>query len=105
MACMVISMVPEAATFAIPYGLVAAWNKKAEEEGRQASTAMQMALLNCCITVGQQASTLLLAMVETGLELGPSLAVMFIVAGVAAALAGTGALFLKDGAVVSQATE
>jgi len=105
MACMVISMVPEAATFAIPYGLVAAWNKKAEEEGRQASTAMQMALLNCCITVGQQASTLLLAMVEIGLELGPSLAIMFIVAGVAAALAGTGALFLKDGAVVSKATE
>jgi len=96
MFCMVVSMVPEAATFAIPYGLVAIWNKSAEEQGRPASTAMQMALLNCCITVGQQLNTLVLALLETSLDLSHSLIVMFVIAGVAAAIAGTGALFLKD---------
>lgn len=96
--CAVLSKVPEAATFAVPYGLVAAWNKKAEEEGRPVSTAMQMAALNCCITVGQQVCTLVLAGVEAGLSLSRSLIVMFIISGVASALAGTGALFLKDAA-------
>merc|ERR1712050_373102 len=96
MVCMVLSEVTEAACLAIPYGLVALWNKKAELEGKASSTAMQMAILNCCITVGQQFSTLSLALLETGISLSHSLTILFIMAGVAAGLAGTGALFLKD---------
>merc|ERR1712048_412968 len=98
--CSVLSKVPEAATFAVPYGLVAAWNKKAEEEGRPVSTAMQMAALNCCITVGQQVCTLVLAGLETRLSLSRSLIVMFIISGVSSAVAGTGSLFLKDAATI-----
>jgi len=93
--CMVLSMITEAASLAIPYGLVAFWNKKAEEEGKQVSTAMQMAVLNCCITIGQQVCTLTLALLETGLSLQSSLTVILVVAGVAGVFAGTGAFFLK----------
>jgi len=94
--CMVLSMVPESASLAIPYGLVAAWNKKAEEEGKPVSTAMQMAMLNCCITIGQQFCTLSLALLETGLSLQASLTIILIVAGVTNTLSTTGAVFLKD---------
>jgi len=95
--CMAMSMVPEAASLAIPYGLVAAWNKKAEDEGKPVSTAMQMAMLNCCITIGQQFCTLSLAVLETGLSLQDSLTIILIVAGVADTLSAAGSFFLKDG--------
>jgi len=95
--CFVFSILPELACFAIPYGLVAKWNKEAENEGKTVSTALQMSLLNCCITVGQQISTLTLTLFETSLTLQDSLTAIFTVAGVAYALAGAGALFLKDG--------
>lgn len=95
--CFVFSILPELACFAIPYGLVAKWNKEAENEGKSVSTALQMSLLNCCITVGQQVSTLSLTLFETSLTLQDSLTAIFIVAGVAYAVAGIGAMFLKDG--------
>merc|ERR1712107_21892 len=67
-ACMVVSVMPETGSFAIPFGLVATLNKRAEEEGKQVSTALQMALLNCCVTVGQQICTMALSVVEVGLS-------------------------------------
>merc|ERR1712238_98385 len=51
-ACFVLSNVPLTAAGSIPYGLVAAWNKAAEQAGKVGSIAIQMAILNCSITVG-----------------------------------------------------
>lgn len=87
---------PETGSFAIPFGLVATLNKRAEEEGKPVSTALQMALLNCCVTIGQQICTMSLAGIEAHMELATALPCVFIVAGVAQALAGVGALFLDD---------
>merc|ERR1739836_158172 len=64
MICLAISIMPEAGSFAIPFGLVATLNNKAAREGKQVSTALQMALLNCCVTVGQQICTVSLAGIE-----------------------------------------
>jgi len=95
-ACLVFSIMPEAGSFAIPFGLVATLNKRAEEEGKPVSTALQMALLNCCVTVGQQICTMILAGIEGKLSLEAALPCVFIVAAIAQGLGGTGALFLDD---------
>jgi len=94
--CMAFSMLPEVGTFAIPFGLVAVLNKRAEQEGKQVSTAVQMALLNCCVTVGQQICTMTLASVETRMPLATALPLIFVVAAAAKTLAGTSALCLDD---------
>jgi hypothetical protein len=98
MTCLVLSVVAETGTGSVPYGLVASWSQQAEAAGNPTSTAMQMALLNCCITVGQQVTVLALAGLElpvTHLSLASSLLVILGATGVMYALAGTGALFLK----------
>ncbi|CAL1131183.1 unnamed protein product [Cladocopium goreaui] len=87
---------PETGSFAIPFGLVATLNKRAEEEGKQVSTALQMALLNCCVTVGQQVCHMVLAIIEEHLPLEKALPCVFILAGVAHTLGGTSALCLDD---------
>lgn len=56
-----LSNITMSACGALPYGIVALWNAAAEKKGKAGSVAMQMAILNCCITVGQQASTTVLA--------------------------------------------
>merc|ERR1719401_3321507 len=94
--CMTLSTMPETGSFAIPFGLVATLNRKAEEEGKPVSTALQMALLNCCVTVGQQLCTMTLAAIEGKLELEKALPLIFMVAAVALGIAGTSALFLDD---------
>merc|ERR1712113_286126 len=94
--CMVISVMPETGSFAIPFGLVATLNKRAEDEGKPVSTALQMSLLNCCVTVGQQICTTSLAAIEGQLTLEAALPCVFMVAATAQALAGTGALTLDD---------
>merc|ERR1719382_924612 len=94
--CMTFSVMPETGSFAIPFGLVATLNKRAEEEGKQVSTALQMALLNCCVTVGQQICTTSLAAIEGKLSLEAALPFVFMVAATAQALGGTGALLLDD---------
>eukprot|EP00440_Ansanella_granifera_P070655 gb/GFBE01076676.1/.p1 GENE.gb/GFBE01076676.1/~~gb/GFBE01076676.1/.p1 ORF type:complete len:504 (+),score=102.59 gb/GFBE01076676.1/:1-1512(+) len=95
--CFLISILPETGSFAIPFGLVATLNKRAEQEGKQVSTALQMALLNCCVTVGQQICTLSLAAIEAGIpDLKEALPYVFILAGVAHSLGGVGAAFLND---------
>ncbi|CAJ1358926.1 unnamed protein product [Effrenium voratum] len=93
---MIFSVLPETGSFAIPFGLVATLNKRAEQEGKHVSTALQMALLNCCVTIGQQICTMSLAGIEASMELEAALPCVFIVAGVAQALGGVGTLFLDD---------
>ncbi|CAK0796037.1 unnamed protein product, partial [Prorocentrum cordatum] len=94
--CMAFSVLPEVGSFAIPFGLIAVLNKRAEQEGKQVSTALQMALLNCCITVGQQVCTTILACVEGQMSLAQALPVTFMVAAAAQAVGGMSALFLDD---------
>merc|ERR1712038_1351360 len=88
MICLTFSVLPETGCFAIPFGLVAILNKRAEEAGKVVSTALQMALLNCCVTVGQQICTLFLAAIETRMSLATALPCVFVLAGVSFALAG-----------------
>jgi len=60
MITILLSNITMSACGALPYGIVALWNAAAEKKGKAGSVAMQMAILNCCITVGQQASTMVL---------------------------------------------
>eukprot|EP00439_Symbiodinium_sp_Y106_P072766 s625_g13.t1 len=92
----VTSIMPETGSFAIPFGLVATLNKRAEQEGKQVSTALQMALLNCCVTVGQQVCHMVLAIIEQHLPLTAALPCVFLFAGVAYTLGGSSALCLDD---------
>lgn len=93
--CLVLSIIAETGCVSVPYGLVASWSQQAEDAGKPTSVAMLMALLNCCITVGQQVTTLTLAGLETKFSLAESLCMILGASGVVYALAGTGALFLK----------
>jgi Na+/melibiose symporter-like transporter len=95
--CMMLSVLPEVGSFAIPFGLVAVLNKAAEKEGKQVSTALQMALLNCCITVGQQLDTMTLAFLESRMSIQEALPLIFGLASGVFAVAGISALFLNDG--------
>merc|ERR1711920_336237 len=81
----------------IPYGIVAVWNKAAEEAGHMGSVAMQMAILNCCITVGQQLCTMILGGLEDSFSVNDSLKGLYIISMVANGLGGIGALFLTTG--------
>jgi len=94
--CWTGSIMPETGSFAIPFGLVAILNKRAEEEGKQVSTALQMALLNCCVTVGQEVCHLALAIIEHRMVLKAALPCVFILAGAAHSLGGAAALCLDD---------
>merc|ERR1712154_375634 len=94
--CMTMAEITMVGCFSVPYGLVAAMNEKAAREGKVVSTALQMALLNCCVTVGQQICTLFLAAIETRMSLATALPCVFVLAGVSFALAGGTTLFLND---------
>jgi len=67
-----------------------------EKEGKVVSTALQMALLNCCITVGQQICTLSLAGIEGVYSLEEALPCVFMLAGGALTLATFITLFIND---------
>merc|ERR1712071_239640 len=97
-ACFVLSNVHLTAAGSIPYGLVAVWNKAAEQAGQVGSVAMQMAILNCCITVGQQLCTMTLGGLEGSYSVNESLKGLYIISAVAGSLGGLGAMFLKGGA-------
>merc|ERR1719264_403014 len=93
--CFVLSNVGLTAAGSIPYGIVAVWNKAAEEAGKAGSVAMQMAILNCCITVGQQLCTMILGGLEGTLEFVDAIKYLFTISMIANGLAGVAALFLK----------
>merc|ERR1712038_722002 len=95
--CFIISNVGLTAAGSLPYGIVAVWNKMAEEAGHVGSVAMQMAILNCCITVGQQLCTMILGGLEVRYSVVDSLRDLFIISMVANALGGVGAIFLRGG--------
>merc|ERR1719362_1383880 len=95
--CFVLSNVGLTAAGSVPYGIVAVWNKAAEEAGHAGSVAMQMAILNCCITVGQQLCTMILGGLEGVYSVNDSLKGLYIISMVANGLGGIGALFLTTG--------
>merc|ERR1712084_177354 len=95
--CFVLSNVGLTAAGSIPYGIVAVWNKAAEEAGHVGSVAMQMAILNCCITVGQQLCTMILGGLEGSFSVNDSLKGLYIISMVANGMGGIGALFLTTG--------
>merc|ERR1719276_453087 len=97
-ASFVLSNVTLTAAGSIPYGIVAVWNKAAEQAGKVGSVAMQMAILNCCITVGQQLCTMTLGGLEGSYSVNESLKGLYIISTVAGGLGGIGAMFLKGGA-------
>merc|ERR1712087_882565 len=78
-------------------GIVAVWNRAAEEAGHAGSVAMQMAILNCCITVGQQLCTMILGGLENSYSVVDALKGLFILSMLANGLAGIGSLFLTTG--------
>jgi len=94
--CFVLSNVGLTAAGSIPYGIVAVWNKAAEAAGNVGSVAMQMAILNCCVTVGQQCCTMILGGFEEAHSVKASLTGLFTISMVANVLAGVGALFLTS---------
>jgi hypothetical protein len=71
-------------------------NEQAAKEGKQVSTALQMALLNCCVTVGQQVCTMFLAAIESRIALDQALLIGFMLAAVSFGVAGIATLFLDD---------
>jgi hypothetical protein len=94
--CVMFSVLPEVGSFAIPFGLVAVLNKRAEKEGKHVSTALQMALLNCCLTVGQEVTIVSTGSLERGRSIADTLKIEFTMAGVMLAVAFVGALLLND---------
>jgi len=94
--CMTMAEITMVGCFSVPYGLVASMNEKAAREGKTVSTALQMALLNCCVTVGQQVFTMILAFIESRVELDKALLIGFSVAGAAFVTSGVATLFLND---------
>jgi len=99
----VLSNVCLTAAGCLPYGMVAIWNQQAEEAGKVGSVAMQMAVLNCCITVGQQLTTMILAGLETQLVLVTALKYLFVLSMIANGIAAVACLFLNVGKAPSTA--
>merc|ERR1712154_253036 len=100
LACFVLSQVPLTATGSIPYGIVAVWNKAEEQQtGKVGSVALQMAILNCCITVGQQVCTIIEASFTGpgGMAEPEALKNLFLVSMVANATGGICTFFLGGG--------
>jgi len=91
---LMLSNIPLGAAGSIPYGIVAVWNDAAMAEGKVGNVAMQMAILNCCITVGQQICHTTLGTFETSNSVPESIHKIFILSMVANGAAGVAALFL-----------
>merc|ERR1739844_777073 len=99
----VLSNVCLTAAGSLPYGIVAVWNKAAEQAGKAGSVAMQMAILNCCITVGQQLCTMMLAWLQGSFEFVVAIRCLFIISMFANGFAGFAALFLNSGKLPDKA--
>lgn len=93
----ILSNVALTAAGSIPYGIVAVWNKAAEEAGKVGSAAMQMAILNCCITVGQQLCTMILGGLETTSGRADALKYLYTISMMANLAGGAGACLLGTG--------
>merc|ERR1712107_149763 len=95
--CFVLSNVPLTAVGSIPYAIVAVWSNAAVQAGSVGSVAMQMAILNCCITVGQEVCHLLLGGLESAQPVHEAVKNLFIISAAANAVAGICAFFLHCG--------
>lgn len=104
--CFVLSQVPMTATGSIPYGIVAVWNKEEEKRtGKAGSLALQMAILNCCITVGQQLCTMIVMGFEgSGMETLEALKYLFIISMVANGVGGVCTFFLGGGTKLDESS-
>jgi len=104
-AMFVMSNIMLTASASFPYGFVAVWNKAAEEAGEVGSVAMQMAILNCCITVGQQACTMLLEGLQHSYGHTSALQYLFAICAFGCGGAGVAALFLNVSGTGKSAVE
>jgi len=104
--CFILSQAPLTATGSIPYGLVAVWNRAEEQRtGKVGSAALQMAFLNCCITVGQLACTNILALFEfAGQDEAEAMKSLFIISIVVNGVAGICIFFLGGGPTLEDST-
>merc|ERR1719445_1622013 len=101
---LVLSNIPLAAAGSIPYGIVAVWNKDDADAGKVSSVATQMAILNCCITVGQQMCHTILGTFETSSSAVEAIHKVFILSMVANGVASIGSLFLGIRKSVAKST-
>jgi len=102
----VLSNVCLTAAGALPYGIVAKWNSAMVAAGKVGSVAMQMAVLNCCITVGQQLCTMILGAFETQVDLKSALKYLFVLSMIANGLGAVASLFLGgNSSIVSDTAE
>merc|ERR1719203_2232561 len=87
--------VPVSAINAFPFALVGAMNKSAAESGEATDTGVQMGVLNIFICTPQLLATVVVGAMRDRFSVA-ALPWVFFMAGVSFAIAGTGALFLKD---------
>jgi len=97
MTCFIISNVGLTAAASLPFGIVAVWNQMKEENtGEAGSVAVLMAILNCCVTVGQQLATIILTALEGPYSVAGALKGLFIISMVANGLAAIATLFISS---------
>jgi len=94
--CTTMAEITGVGSFSVPFGIIAMLNERMAREGKTVSTALQMSLLNCCVTVGMQVCTMFLAGVEGFVELDKALPIGFMFAASALSVAGVATLFLND---------
>merc|ERR1712032_1501101 len=94
--CMAWSILPQVGAFSIPFSLLAVVNHRAKQEDKQVSTALQMSLLNCCVTIGQQVSTVTLSAMEANMSMHQALLIIWAMAAIVQTVGGVGALCLDD---------
>merc|ERR1712173_72518 len=100
MTCFIVSNVGLTAAGSIPCGIVAVWNKMKEERtGEAGSVAMLMAILNCCITIGQQLTTIILTALEGSYSVAGALRGLFIISMAANGLSAIATLFINSNSV------
>jgi len=94
--CLVVSCLPEVASFAVPFGLVAMLNQQAVKKGKPDKTGLQMALLNSCITVGQELCIMTKVILEVNMSTQQALTPMFAIGSIVLIVACVGILFIDD---------
>jgi hypothetical protein len=101
--CMTLCGLPIVASNSIPFGMIAAQNKREEETGQQVSTALQMSLINCSTTLGQQICTGMLSVLELVGPISWALPAALLMSSGAMGMASILAIFLdRDSMTYSQ---
>jgi Na+/melibiose symporter-like transporter len=103
-AIVTIMAVPISAINAFPFALVGAMNKRAQANGQEQDTGVQMGVLNIFVTLPQLIATVVVGALRARGE-ESALPWAFLMAGVSFGVAGSGALFLNDSLGTSSARE